>query len=556
MKKTFLTLFTALFTCGWLALRAQETTEITPEEAVDSLRSLLTPLMIDASELEENDDEIIAATMADDEDDETGEDDEIIATTAGDDDDETDEDDGDTFVFNVGATSDENDDNTLQAIQDQADKAIQVIEDKADEASAAIDAKVDAASAAIKDKVEAANAAIEGKADEASAAIEGKVDAASAAIDAKVDAGTLAIDEATAKGNETIENKVNAASNALVDQATLIQQQLSEQYTLTVEQQQQAEEAKQEAEQKIGELDGLLTNRKRIAMIPFACAQPTFTAGNENIIATSISDALLSDFNQFFLQSPRFRVVSRQDDAVVDNELARIINNATASGNFNELYKVGMELNLDYVLVGSVKQFFIAPPQVNTVQLTGAHYASVARAVMELDYRIVNIATKEIIWADHIFIDLTPAEIKDAGNDIVTLYQTLNQMASRRIAEAMDAIEPIRVVKILPNGQFVLDRAGNLIIPGSFFDVYRQGDPILDPSTGEELGRPEELLSTIQIKRVDPKLSYGEIVLGSGVITPSDVASGIIVRPHREPVYVTPQETPATPPVIMLPMDF
>ena len=444
----------------------------------------------------------------------------------------------------------------VTTIKDETAKGSAAIGEKRDEATSAIDAKIGAAAEALAAKAAEAGEAIDNKVTEAGEDIDNKVAKATETIDTRVEAGTTAIQDATAAGTETIAGAAEAASNDLTKQAGIIAQDLSLQYTIAVDQQQAAEAAKQEAEQKIGELDDLLTNRKRIAMIPFACAQSTFTTGNENTLATSISDALRSDFNQFFLQSPHFRVVSRQDDAVVDDELARIINNAAVSGNFNDLYKVGMELSLDYVLVGSVKQFFIAPPQVNTVQLTGARYVTIPRALAELDYRIVNIATKEIIWADHIFIDLTSAEIKEAKNDVATLYQVLNQMASRRIAEAMDAIVPIRVVQITPAGQFVLDRAGNLIIPGSFFDIYRQGEPILDPATGEELGRPEELVTTIQIKRVDPKLSYGEIVIGSGIITPIDLESGLVARPHREPVYAAPQEVPAAPPVIKLPMDF
>ena len=369
--------------------------------------------------------------------------------------------------------------------------------------------------------------------------------------------GVAEVGDAVEQGVTEIDTKAKKASEALTTQSTEIQQQLSEQYTITIEAMEEEKAAAKQAELQKEELSHKLDSRKEIAMILFDCAQSTFQTGNQNTIASAVAYDLLSDFNQFFLQSPRFRLLSRQDDQVVDAEKIRILDNAAAAGTLDDLHKIGMDLGLDYVVTGALKQLYIAPLEVTTIQLTGNRTSSISRAMIELDYRIVNIATREILWADHIFIDLTPAEIKGIGYDVVTLYHALTNMASRRIAEAMDAISPIRVIKVLQNGQFLLDRGGNLIIPGSFFDIFRQGEPILDSETGEELGRPEEQLATIQIKRVDPRNSYGEIVIGSGVITPSDMEGGIIARPHRDPIYLSPAPAPApaAPPVIKLPFD-
>lgn len=567
MKKLFANLFVAVLVGGWLGLHAQETVTITPEEAAQSLRSLFglsgnEDVTFEPEIAEEDTDDDLSATSsevvvsdAEDEENLSATSPEVVVSDA--------EDEEDTPVnFMAGNSSaDEDDDDEfddselIQVIQAQADEAASAIGAKADEVLSAIDAKTDEATTTIENKTGETTSAIDAKADEATSAIGAKADEAVTAIDTKAGEAISAIDAKTDEAASAIGALSQEASDALSQQAEQIQKNLDQRYQDATEAEQSAAEAEQRASERIDELDGLLNGRKRIAMNLFACAQPTFTTGNENTIAESVAYDLLSDFNQFFLQSPRFRVLSRQDDAVVNSELTRIINNATVGGNMEELSKIGMELGLDYVVTGAVKQLFIAPPQVTTIQLTGAKYISIARAIIELDYRIVNIATKEIIWADHIFIDLTPAEIQESGNDVVTLYHVLTQLASRRIAEAMDAIEPIRVVRVMPNGQFILDRAGNLIIPGSFFDLYRQGEPIVNSATGEELGRPEELLATIQIKRVDTKLSYGEIVIGSGVITPSDLESGIVARPHRDPVYLTPDPASSAPPVIKLPFD-
>ena len=57
------------------------------------------------------------------------------------------------------------------------------------------------------------------------------------------------------------------------------------------------------AEQKIAELSATRRNRKCIAMLRFPCLAATYTVGTETMQSTTVADDLLSDFNQYFLQS-------------------------------------------------------------------------------------------------------------------------------------------------------------------------------------------------------------------------------------------------------------
>ncbi|MBR4518417.1 MAG: hypothetical protein IKO65_05400 [Victivallales bacterium] len=397
--------------------------------------------------------------------------------------------------------------------------------------------------------------AIQKAADQAETTIQKAADQAEATIQKAADQAGTTIQKAATTANTSIQQAADQASATIYEAAEnfLAQRQAAEAAEAAL----RATAA--DVEQKITELNAIKHNRKCIAMLRFPCLAATYTVGTETMQSATVADDLLSDFNQYFLQSPYFRVLSRQDDAAIDKEKLRILNAAAASGDDAELAKLTRELGLDYFLAGTVKQLYIAPPQTTVIQLTGAQYVSIPSAAIELDYRIVDVATTEIVWADHIIIDLAPQEIAQAHGSVFTLYHILTQMASRRIAEAMDAIAPIRILQISPTGEFTLDRAGTLIIPGALFDVFRRGEPILDPETGEELGSPEYRLATVQVKRVDAKFSYAEICTGSGVITPSDLEYGLIARPYRLPVTVTaPVATPpapATAPIILLPQD-
>ena len=75
--------------------------------------------------------------------------------------------------------------------------------------------------------------------------------------------------------------------------------------------------------------------------------------------------------------------------------------------------------------------------------------------------------------------------------------------------------------------------------------------------SGASLGRPEIRIATVQVTRVDPKLSYAAIVQGSGAITADDLRQGIVLRVYRAPVgqqQPAPQQ-PEAAPIILLPQD-
>jgi len=292
--------------------------------------------------------------------------------------------------------------------------------------------------------------------------------------------------------------------------------------------------------------------RRKIAMVPFSAREKTFTVGTSQVLATTVTDDLLSDFNLHFTQSRRFAVLTRTDNGSLAAEKRLIEANSPAS----EMAKLGQMLGLDYMVVGNVKQLYVAPVQTATIAISGATMSGIPRAFIELDYRIVVVATSQIKWADNLSIELSPQELAQTNGDVLTAYRFLMQNAGLGIAAALDNIYPINGVKILSNGELVLDRGGSLIIPGALYDVFRLGEEITNPVNGEPLGPTEERIATVQITRVDAKLSYAGLLQGYGKISAEDVQRGIILRPSQISLPpAQPAAQPAKRPVIKLPFD-
>ena len=70
-----------------------------------------------------------------------------------------------------------------------------------------------------------------------------------------------------------------------------------------------------------------------------------------------------------------------------------------------------------------------------------------------------------------------------------------------------------------------------MVVQGSFYDVFRLGAKVASHSSGESLGRTEERIATLQVTRVDSKMSYGRLV--GGAVAWDDFDKGLIVRPLR-----------------------
>lgn len=299
-------------------------------------------------------------------------------------------------------------------------------------------------------------------------------------------------------------------------------------------------------------------SRRKLAVLPFAARSTSYTVGSGTLSGTSVADNLLSNFNKFFTQSRRFTVLSRIDQSEINQE-KRLI---SSESPIEELAKLGQTRGADYLIVGSIKEFYIAPATLRTIQISGAQTIEIERAYADLDYRVIVPATSQIKWADRIQVDLSQQEIAMAGGDEVTLYNLLSDYISRKLAaDTLDAIYPLKILKLLENGELVLDRGGALMQIGAAYDVFKLGEEIINPSNGESLGCPEIKIATVQVTRVDQKLSYALPIQGYGTITAQDVDNGLIMRlyrPELDTTYSTqaPEPAPApAKPVIKLPFD-
>jgi curli biogenesis system outer membrane secretion channel CsgG len=124
------------------------------------------------------------------------------------------------------------------------------------------------------------------------------------------------------------------------------------------------------------------------------------------------------------------------------------------------------------------------------------------------------------------------------------LQELARQMAEKVAARVVDVLLPAKVLAVR-DGQVTLNRGdGTGIAVGQAWAVFAQGEALIDPDTGENLGSEEVRVGSIRITSVLPKTAVGEIC-GEN----RGVAKGCILRVSNDGCGgAAPAAAPAPPP--------
>jgi hypothetical protein len=240
--------------------------------------------------------------------------------------------------------------------------------------------------------------------------------------------------------------------------------------------------------------------------------------GNLANLAPSEVVVLREALDAYLVQTRRFAVLDRQNDSAYRSEMELLKGPDVA---VSETARIGQVIGADYVLLTKLRQ--LGSTTQNTVlPITGQHVSRQSTRA-GVDFVIVEIATRQVKWAGQI--------IRETVGD---REAALREIATEIGAKVVSDIYPLRVVQVLGPSSVVINQGADTIKVGQTFTANLLGEMALDPYTKEPLGRVEVPIGTVKISRVDPKLSYGDLV--SGALPRGDVE--IVLRastPEREP---------------------
>ncbi|AUB78254.1 hypothetical protein BBH56_03485 [Spiribacter roseus] len=268
------------------------------------------------------------------------------------------------------------------------------------------------------------------------------------------------------------------------------------------------------------------TTRRRIAVYPVS-ASGSYTVLGKKLPASVVSSRLTQRLVEAFTGTRRFAVLERSRSEALDTELEFLTKPVVAR---REAARIGEAIGADYLVTAQVTDLEVMQSR-RTLQLTSEVVREIT-ASLAVNMRIVSTATRQIMWADTVAVNAQ--ELKDLGVEVEqrnqSLTATLQFVAAELTSRAVDAIYPIRIASVTEAGEIVLNQGDNRLSPGDRLDVFKLGEHVTDPYTGESLGREELPVGAVKVDRVTSKVAYASPVDAEKWPGEGSISGGYVVR--------------------------
>ena len=220
---------------------------------------------------------------------------------------------------------------------------------------------------------------------------------------------------------------------------------------------------------------------------------------------------------ELLTQGRRFAVLDRRSLEIYEQE-KRLLESADVDPS--EGARLGKVLGADYLLFGTVDRIEVTEDR-KTIVLTGESRTDVTAAV-RVRFSVLAVATRQVKWSSSLELQ---HDVKEELRPEQAAEPLLDELALHIVDELTENIFPPVVAQVTGWGSFVVNRGGNTVREDDLFEVFVLGDMVMDPDTGESLGRLETTAGIARISAVKPKFSLAEM------ITDHDgIARGMILR--------------------------
>ncbi|MDE0025792.1 MAG: hypothetical protein OXP69_15375 [Spirochaetaceae bacterium] len=231
----------------------------------------------------------------------------------------------------------------------------------------------------------------------------------------------------------------------------------------------------------------------------------------------NLQERFRARIEELLIHGRRFAVLDRRAGEIYEQE-KRLL--ASDDVDPNEAARLGKVLGADYMLYGTVDRIEVTEER-KTIVLTGETRVEVT-ATARLRYSLLTVATREIGWASS--LELQYGVDEDLRTEQAA-EMLLDRLALHVADEVADSVFPAKVAQVTGWGSFVVNRGGNTVREDDLFEVFALGEAVVDPDTGEDLGRLETTAGVARITSVKPKFSLAEMITDHG-----EIVRGMILR--------------------------
>ena len=271
-----------------------------------------------------------------------------------------------------------------------------------------------------------------------------------------------------------------------------------------------------------------LAQKPRVAVIEFKDKTSRYTWYQAGQAAQDM-------FVTELVKSGKYRVIDREQLEAIMRE-----KNLSLSGDVDPrtAVKAGKLLGVEYLITGALTELGVADRGARVPGAFGLPSVRVGSQKMDasIDARLISTTTGEIVWADTAKETTSDASVFFAGAGggvddkrkldrvlrpvVVKLAESMGKasVATSGLGGSGDASGVAGKIARVEGGSVYLNVGAEAgIKEGQTFDVYRVGNVIKDPDTGEVLGADETKVGRVKVTKVmGPRLSTASVVSGTG----------------------------------------
>lgn len=225
-------------------------------------------------------------------------------------------------------------------------------------------------------------------------------------------------------------------------------------------------------------------------------------------------ERLWAELESSFRATRKLRVLSRDKEVIADlREEQQFAQSDLAKGDAAE---TGEMSNAHYLVLPKVQDFKFYR-SAKALPNFDSKYRRSDSGLLQLTVQMVDTSSGQV----QATFDLssrfaTKAQIVNtkAGSPSTTHFTKMAKDVAAQLADQfVAAVFPMKVVKRTRGNQVILNRGKDGGVKmGEQLEVFFAGEDLIDPDTGQSLGSSEEFVGTVEVVRINPKVTYAKIV--------------------------------------------
>ncbi|MCB1958921.1 MAG: hypothetical protein KDE68_00075 [Rhodocyclaceae bacterium] len=247
-------------------------------------------------------------------------------------------------------------------------------------------------------------------------------------------------------------------------------------------------------------------------------------------------ERLWAELESSFRATRKLRVLSRDKEVIADlREEQKFAESDLAKG---DAAATGEMSNAHYLVLPKVQDFkFVrsASPLPNF----DSKYRRQDSGLLQLTVQMVDTTSGQVKASFDLSSKFsTSSQIVNSrgGSPDSSHFTTMAKDVAAQLADQfVAAVFPMKVVKRTRDGQVIINRGKDGgVRMGEKLDVFFAGEELIDPDTGKSLGASEELSGTVEVVRINPKVTYAKIVSEVDPVNGPINTGDIVRRPQAK----------------------